>query len=124
MARIVRGQTLSIKQRDFVAAAEALGASAPAILWRHVIPNASRPIAAYLAVLVPRVILLESFVSFLGLSVQEPLTSWGVLIADGARNIQGSVHLLIFPAFFLGATLGALQNLGNAWQGSRGAGSR
>jgi oligopeptide transport system permease protein len=124
MARIVRGQTLSIKQRDFVAAAEALGASAPAILWRHVIPNASGPIAAYLAVLVPRVILLESFVSFLGLGVQEPLTSWGVLVADGARNIQGSVHLLIFPALFLGATLGALQSLGTAWQGSPGAGSR
>jgi oligopeptide transport system permease protein len=124
MARIVRGQTLSIKQRDFVAAAEALGASAPAILWRHVIPNASGPIAAFLAVLIPRVILLESFVSFLGLGVQEPLTSWGVLVADGARNIQGSVHLLIFPALFLGATLGALQSLGNAWQGSPGTGSR
>ena len=124
MARIVRGQTLSIKQRDFVAAAEALGASAPAILWRHIIPNASGPIAAYLAVLVPRVILLESFVSFLGLGVQEPLTSWGVLVADGARNIQGSVHLLIFPALFLGATLGALQSLGNAWQGLLGDGRR
>jgi oligopeptide transport system permease protein len=124
MARIVRGQTLSIKQRDFVAAAEALGASAPAILWRHVIPNAAGPIAAFLAVLVPRVILLESFVSFLGLGVQEPLTSWGVLVADGARNIQGSIHLLIFPALFLGATLGALQSLGTAWQGSPGAGSR
>ena len=124
MARIVRGQTLSIKERDFVAAAEALGASAPVILWRHIIPNASGPIAAYLAVLVPRVILLESFVSFLGLGVQEPLTSWGVLVADGARNIQGSTHLLIFPALFLGATLGALQSLGNVWQGLRGAGSR
>jgi oligopeptide transport system permease protein len=122
MARIVRGQTLSIKQRDFVAAAEALGASAPAILWRHVIPNAAGPIAAFLAVLVPRVILLESFVSFLGLGVQEPLTSWGVLVADGARNIQGSIHLLIFPALFLGATLGAMQSLGNAWQGSPGTG--
>ncbi len=114
MARIVRGQALSIKQKEFVAAAEALGAGAPAILWRHIIPNASGPIAAYLTVLIPRVILLESFVSFLGLGVQEPLTSWGVLIADGARNIQGAVHLLIFPALFLGATLGALQILGNA----------
>ena len=116
MARIVRGQTLSIKQRDFVAAAEALGATTPAILWRHVIPNASGPIIAYLTVLVPRVILLESFVSFLGLGVQEPLTSWGVLIADGARNIQGSIHLLIFPALFLGATLGALQTLGDGFR--------
>ena len=114
MARIVRGQALSIKQKEFVAAAEALGASAPAILWRHIIPNASGPIAAYVTVLIPRVILLESFVSFLGLGVQEPLTSWGVLIADGARNIQGSAHLLIFPALFLGATLGAFQTLGNA----------
>ena len=120
MARIVRGQTLSIKQRDFVAAAEALGAAAPAILWRHVIPNALGPILAYLTVLVPRVILLESFVSFLGLGVQEPQTSWGVLIADGARNIQGSIHLLIFPALFLGATLGALQSLGNALHARHG----
>jgi len=114
MARIVRGQALSIKQKEFVAAAEALGASVPAILWRHIIPNTAGPIVAYLAVLIPRVILLESFVSYLGLGVQEPLASWGALIADGARNIQGSVHLLIFPALFLGATLGALQTLGNA----------
>jgi oligopeptide transport system permease protein len=119
MARIVRGQALSIKQKEFVAAAEALGASAPAILWRHIIPNASGPIGAYLTVLIPRVILLESFVSFLGLGVQEPLTSWGVLIADGARNIQGSVHLLIFPALFLGTTLGTLQLLGNALQAEK-----
>jgi oligopeptide transport system permease protein len=63
--------------------------------------------------------LLESFVSFLGLGVQEPLTSWGVLIADGARNIQGSVHLLIFPALFLGTTLGTLQLLGNALQAEK-----
>ncbi|WP_156898149.1 ABC transporter permease [Methylocapsa acidiphila] len=120
MARIVRGQTLSIKRRDYVAAAEALGATAPAILWRHVVPNAAGPIIAYLTLLVPRVILLESFVSFLGLGVQEPLTSWGVLIADGARNIQSAVHLLIFPAIFLGATLGALQNLGNGWRAAFG----
>jgi oligopeptide transport system permease protein len=119
MARIVRGQALSIRQRDFVAAAEALGASARAILWRHIVPNALGPIIAYLTVLIPRVILLESFVSFLGLGVQEPLTSWGVLIADGARNIQGSVHLLIFPALFLGTTLGVLQSLGNAWHAGK-----
>ncbi len=118
MARIVRAQTLSIKRMDFIAAAEALGATTPAILWRHIIPNASGPIIAYLTVLVPRVILIESFVSFLGLGVQEPLTSWGVLIADGARNIQGSIHLLIFPAIFLGATLGALQQLGTGWRGA------
>jgi oligopeptide transport system permease protein len=121
MARIVRGQALSIKQKEFVAAAKALGASPIAILRRHIIPNTSGPIAAYLTILIPRVILLESFVSFLGLGVQEPLTSWGVLIADGARNIQGSTHLLIFPALFLGSTLGALQSLGNALHTGEGA---
>jgi oligopeptide transport system permease protein len=122
MARIVRGQTLSIKRRDYVTAAEALGATAPAILWRHIIPNAAGPIAAYLTVLVPRVILLESFVSFLGLGVQEPLTSWGILIADGARNIQASIHLLIFPALFLGVTLAALNQLGENWRAKLGTG--
>jgi oligopeptide transport system permease protein len=121
MARIVRGQALSIKQKEFVAAAEALGARPIAIVWRHIIPNAAGPIAAYLTVLIPRVILAESFVSFLGLGVQEPLTSWGVLIADGARNVQGSVHLLIFPALFLGCTLGAVQTLGNALSAEEGA---
>ncbi len=122
MARIVRGQTLSIKRRDYVAAAEALGATSPAILWRHIIPNAAGPITAYLTVLVPRVILLESFVSFLGLGVQEPLTSWGLLIADGARNIQASIHLLVFPALFLGLTLAALNQLGENWRAKLGAG--
>jgi len=122
MARIVRGQTLSIKRRDYVAAAEALGAAAPAILRRHIIPNAAGPIAAYLTVLVPRVILLESFVSFLGLGVQEPLTSWGILIADGARNIQASIHLLIFPALLLGLTLAALNQLGENWRETLGVG--
>jgi oligopeptide transport system permease protein len=116
MARIMRGETLSIKERDYVTAAEALGASAPAILWRHVLPNAAAPIVAFLTLLVARIILIESFLSFLGLGVQEPLTSWGVLIADGARNIQSSVYLLVFPALFLSATLAALQILGDAWR--------
>lgn len=116
MARIMRGETLSIKERDYVTAAEALGASAPAILWRHVLPNAAAPIVAFLTLLVARIILIESFLSFLGLGVQEPLTSWGGLIADGARNIQSSVYLLVFPALFLSATLAALQILGDAWR--------
>jgi oligopeptide transport system permease protein len=116
MARLVRGQTLSLKQREFVVAARSLGTGPAAIIWRHILPNASGPIIAYLTLLVPRVILLESFISFLGLGVQEPLASWGVLIADGARDIQGAVHLLIVPATFLGATLGALQSLGQTLQ--------
>lgn len=124
MARIVRAETLSIKQRDYVAAAEALGASASTVLWRHVVPNAVAPIIAFLTLVVARVILVESFVSFLGLGVQEPLTSWGVLIADGARNIQSSIHLLVFPALFLSTTLGALQVLGDRWRSLLGRGGR
>jgi oligopeptide transport system permease protein len=114
MARIVRGQTLALKQRDFVAAAKALGAPDAAILRHHILPNMSGPIVAYLALLVPRVILAESFLSFLGLGVQEPLTSWGILIADGARHVPSAVHLLIFPAAALALTLVAANQLGEA----------
>ncbi len=112
MARLARGQTLSLKQREYVVAARALGVSPAAIIRRHILPNASGPIIAFLTLLAPRAILIESFISFLGLGVEEPLSSWGVLIADGARNIQGAIHLLIVPAAFLGVTLAALQNLG------------
>ena len=114
MARITRGQTLSLKRREFVLAAEALGESGSRILVRHVVPNLIGPVVAYLALLVPRVILAESFLSFLGLGVQEPLTSWGILIADGARHVQGSVHLLIFPAVALAITVVAANQLGEA----------
>ncbi len=114
MARIVRGQTLTLKRRDFVLAAEALGETGPRILARHIVPNMAGPIVAYLALLVPRVILAESFLSFLGLGVQEPLTSWGILIADGARHVQGAVHLLVFPALALGLTVIAANQLGEA----------
>ncbi len=114
MARIVRGQTLSLRRREFVLAAQALGASDGAILARHIVPNISGPIVAYLALLVPRVILAESFLSFLGLGVQEPLTSWGILIADGARHAQGAIHLLIFPALALAITVVAANQLGEA----------
>lgn len=112
MARIVRGETLSIKHRDYVAAAEALGVSPAAILKRHVVPNMLGPISAYATLIVAQVILLESFVSFLGLGVQEPLTSWGLLIADGTRMMQSSVYLLVFPAAALGMTLAALNGVG------------
>jgi oligopeptide transport system permease protein len=121
MARIVRGQTLSLKHRDFVLAAQALGAGNRAILIRHILPNMSGAIIAYLGLLVPRVILAESFLSFLGLGVQEPLTSWGILISDGARNIQGAVNLLIFPALLLAITLIAAQRLGEALRAASAA---
>jgi oligopeptide transport system permease protein len=113
MARIVRGQTLSLRRQEFVQAAEALGSSHAGILRRHVIPNVLGPVVVYMTLLVPKVILLESFLSFLGLGVQEPMTSWGVLIADGARNIQGAAYMLVFPAIFLVTTLFALNFIGD-----------
>ena len=114
MARIVRGQTLSLKRREFVLAAQALGERDSRILLRHVVPNMTGPIVAYLALLVPRVILAESFLSFLGLGVQEPLTSWGILIADGARHVQGATNLLVFPALALAISVVAANQLGEA----------
>jgi oligopeptide transport system permease protein len=113
MARIVRGQTLSIKRQEYVQAAEALGVTTSGILKRHVIPNTLGPVVVYMTLLVPRVILLESFLSFLGLGVQEPMTSWGVLIADGARSIQSSTWMLIFPSIFLVTTLFCLNFIGD-----------
>ena len=113
MARIVRGQTLSIKRQEYVAAAEALGVGPVGILRRHIIPNTLGPVIVYVTLLVPKVILLESFLSFLGLGVQEPMTSWGVLIAEGARSIQSDPGRLLFPATFLTVTLFALNFIGD-----------
>jgi oligopeptide transport system permease protein len=113
MARIVRGQTLALKRREFVQAAEALGVSSGGILKRHIIPNTLGPVVIYMTLMVPRVIILESFLSFLGLGVQEPLTSLGVLIAEGARNIEGATWLLVWPAVALAATLFSLNFIGD-----------
>ncbi len=113
MARIVRGQTLSIKRQEYIAAAEALGVSTRDIIKRHVIPNTLGTVVVYMTLLIPKVILLESFLSFLGLGVQEPMTSLGVLISEGARGIQGATYALVFPALFLVAMLSALNFLGD-----------
>ena len=113
MARIVRGQTLGLKRREFVQAAEALGVSSSGILWRHIIPNTLGPVVIYMTLMVPRVIILESFLSFLGLGVQEPLTSLGVLIAEGSRNIEGATWLLVWPAVVLALTLFSLNFIGD-----------
>jgi oligopeptide transport system permease protein len=113
MARIVRGQTLSIKRQEYVQAAEALGVSDAGIVRRHVIPNALGPVVVFVTLLVPKAILLESLLSFLGLGVQEPLTSLGLLISEGAANMRGAPWLLIFPAFTLTAILFALNFLGD-----------
>ena len=113
MARIVRGQTLSIKRQEYVEAARALGVSNAQIVKRHVVPNTLGPVVIYMTLMVPKVILLESFLSFLGLGVQEPMTSWGVLISEGAKNIQDAPYLLLFPSAFLAITLLCLNFLGD-----------
>ena len=113
MARIVRGQTLALKRREFVAAAQALGLTDWQIIRRHVIPNTIGPVVVFVTVVVPKVILLESFLSFLGLGVQAPLTSWGALISEGANNIQSAPWLLIFPAIFFVLTLFSLNFVGD-----------
>jgi oligopeptide transport system permease protein len=113
MARIVRGQALSIRRQEYVQAAEALGVKRGGILLRHVVPNLLGPVVIYMTLLVPQVIILESFLSYLGLGVQEPNSSWGVLISQGARNIPGANWLLFFPSFFLTSTLFALNFIGD-----------
>jgi oligopeptide transport system permease protein len=113
MARIVRGQTLAIKRREFVGAAVAMGLSDGQIIRRHIIPNTLGPVVVFVTLMVPKVILLESFLSFLGLGVQEPLTSWGLLIAEGAGAIEASPWLLLYPALFFVTTLAALNFFGD-----------
>jgi oligopeptide transport system permease protein len=113
MARIVRGQALSIRRQEYVQAAEALGVKSAGILLRHVVPNLLGPVVIYMTLLVPQVIILESFLSYLGLGVQEPMSSWGVLISQGARNIPYANWLLIFPSLFLTSTLFALNFIGD-----------
>ncbi len=113
MARIVRGQALSLKRQEYVQAAEALGVSPAGILFRHIIPNLLGPVVIYMTLLVPQVIILESFLSFLGLGVQEPMASWGVLISAGAKNIDTATWLLVYPSIFLISTLFALNFIGD-----------
>jgi oligopeptide transport system permease protein len=113
MARIVRGQTLSLKRQEFVLAAEALGIGAAGVVRRHIVPNLAGPVLAYLTLLAPRIILLESFLSFLGLGVQEPMTSLGVLVSEGARGIEDAPGLLFFPALLLSLMLFSLNFVGD-----------
>src|SRR4029077_10593359 len=113
MARIVRGQTMSLKRREFVEAAHAGGVRNAVIVRRHIIPNCLGPVVIYITLTVSNVILLQSSLSFLGLGVQEPATSWGVLIADGARIMDTSPWALIFPGAFLAITLGCFSFIGD-----------
>ena len=113
MSRIVRGLTLSLKQKEFVEAARAGGVSAMGIIRRHIIPNVLGPVVVYVTLTVPAAILAESFLSFLGLGIQEPLTSWGVLISEGKDQMETAPWLLIFPALFMAATLFCFNFIGD-----------
>ena len=113
MARIVRGQTLSLKNKDFVEAARACGATEFHIIRRHIVPNLLGVVMVYVTLTIPQVILVESFLSFLGLGVQEPLTSWGALVNEGAQELETAPWSLLFPAGFLAATLFAFNFLGD-----------
>ena len=113
MARIVRGQTISLKEKEFIETSKALGQSNFMIIWKHIIPNLAGPIVVYITLMVPSVIILESFLSFLGLGVQEPLTSWGVLISEGSREMETAWWLLIFPGIFMTITLASLNFIGD-----------
>ncbi len=113
MARIVRGQVLTVRRQEYIEAAIAMGLSRWQIIRRHVIPNAVGPIIVYTTLTIPSVIILESFLSFLGLGVQAPQSSWGSLIADGVQEIESFSWLLIYPALVLSTTLFALNFLGD-----------
>lgn len=114
MSRIVRGQTLTLKNREFIEAARATGVSTARIITRHIIPNLLGVVIVYATLLVPLMILAESFISFLGLGVQEPLTSWGALIQEGAGTMQyGTLWQLAFPLFFFVITLFAFYFVGD-----------
>ena len=113
MARVVRGQTLSLRSTEFVEAARATGVSTPRIIFSHIVPNLLGVVVVYTTVTVPGVILTESVLSFLGLGIQEPMTSWGVLIEDGTKVMDVSPWLLLFPAAMLSLTLYCFNFIGD-----------
>ena len=113
MARVVRGQTLSLRSREFIEAARALGVPTRRIIFQHIVPNLLGVVVIYTTVTVPTVILVESVLSFLGLGIQEPMTSWGVLIHDGASVMEVSSWMLLFPAGLLSLTLYCFNYIGD-----------
>lgn len=114
MSRLVRGEVLSLKQRDFVQAARALGAGPGRILVRHILPNAAAVILVALTLFIPEAIFTEAFLSYIGLGVPAPDASWGTLAADGARNLRAAPYLLFFPAVALCLTMLAFNIAGDA----------
>lgn len=113
MARIVRGQILSLKNQEFVLAAQATGVSTPRIIFRHLVPNAIGPVIVYATLTIPSVMLSEAFLSFLGLGVQPPLASWGSLAADGIQNLGIFPWQMIFPGVVMALVLFSLNFLGD-----------
>ena len=113
MARVVRGQTLSLRSTEYVEAARALGVSTWRIIAAHIVPNLIGIVIVYTTVTVPGVILTESVLSFLGLGIQEPMTSWGVLIEDGVKVMESSPWILLFPAAMLSVTLYCFNFIGD-----------
>jgi len=113
MARIVRGQTLSLKNKEFIEAAQAMGVSTPTIIRRHIVPNLLGVVVVYVTLTIPSIILAESFLSFLGLGVQAPMVSWGSLVNDGVQSMESAPWLLLFPAGFLAFTLFAFNFIGD-----------
>jgi oligopeptide transport system permease protein len=113
MARVVRGQVLSLKRQDFVTAAVAMGVPARRIILRHLIPNVVGPVIVCATLNVPSVMLAEGVLSFLGLGIQPPYASWGVLIQEGAAAMEGQPWMLVYPALFFASTLFALNFVGD-----------
>jgi len=113
MARIVRGQVMAVKRMEFIEAARALGFGKRRLIFRHILPNVLGPIIVYTTLTIPGVMLLEAFLSFLGLGVQPPMSSWGVLIKDGAEKMEEFPWLLVFPGTVFSLTLFSLNFLGD-----------
>ena len=113
MARIVRAQVLNLKNQEFVLAAQAMGVSNFAMFKRHLLPNILGPVAVYATLTIPQVMLLESFLSFLGLGIQPPMSSWGTLIKDGVESMEEYSWLLIYPGLTFTITLFALNFFGD-----------
>ncbi|ASI91355.1 MULTISPECIES: oligopeptide ABC transporter permease OppC [Vibrio] len=113
MARIVRGQTLSLRSKEFIEAAHVSGVSNWKIITRHIVPNVLGIVAVYSTLLIPSMILTESFLSFLGLGVQEPMTSWGALLQEGSQTMEVAIWQLVFPAIFMVVTLFCFNYVGD-----------
>jgi oligopeptide transport system permease protein len=113
MSRVVRGQIITLKEREFVEAAEVMGVSRMRIVFRHLLPNTVGPVIVYSTLMVPAIILEEAFLSFLGLGVQPPHASWGLMITEGVQVMETAGWLLLYPSIFLGLTLFSMNMVGD-----------